>query len=386
MQVFNTFMKVVKKNLFMAIVYTVIFIILCFAFSGSTTATSSFEDTSLGVTVIDEDNSNASAALTDYITSKHTLVQIENSKDEILDALYYTRTDYVLIIKSGYEEKLLKGETSDLFKSYTSPDPYDSTLVDNDINRYISMLTAVNVGSGDLSEALTKTAEILSEETEVMVEMFTDDKDESLDFPIKTQFYFNFLPYGILGSLISILSTVLIKMNNVEVSNRAHCSSTSSFSQTAQLLFGSVVLVIINWLVFMIAAMIINGGIFTGKCWLAALNSFVFVLVAAGIAILISTLKTNPKSIAMIANILSLGMCFLCGVFVAQSLLDPAILSVAKFLPVYWYVKANDMLMFNTAESLNMNEFMTCIGIEVLFAVALFAVILLLSKTRYQKK
>ena len=81
-------MKVVKKNLFMAIVYSLIFVILCFAFSGNTVAASEdFENSSLGVTVIDEDNSTASKAFTDYIASQHKLVEIENSKDEILDAL-----------------------------------------------------------------------------------------------------------------------------------------------------------------------------------------------------------------------------------------------------------------------------------------------------------
>lgn len=386
MPVFNAYMKVVKKNLFMAIVYTLIFIILCFAFSGNTVSDSSFEDTSLGVTIIDEDNSKASVALKDYIATQHQLVDVENNKDEILDALYYTRTDYVLTINKGYEEKILSGETTGLFKSYTSPDPYDSTLIESAINRYVSLFSASYISNGDLDAAITKTSEILSKETEVTVETFSDETDKNPEFPVKTQFYFNFLPYGILGSLISILSTVLIKMNGSELSNRAHCSSTPSLSQTLQLLLGSVTLVMMNWIVFMLVGMVINGGIFTGKCWLAVLNSFVFVLVAAGIAILISTIKNNSKSIAMIANILSLGMCFLCGVFVSQSLLGEGVLTVAKFLPAYWYIKANDMLMFGTAETLNMTEFMTCIGIEALFAAALFAVILLLSKARYERK
>ncbi len=386
MPVFNTYMKVVKKNLFMAIIYSAIFVVLCFAFSGNTSDSSSFEDSSLGVTVIDEDNSSASVALTDYIASQHQLIEVENNKDEILDALYYTRTDYVLIINKGYEEKILNGETTGLFTSYTSPDPYDSMLIENALNRYTSLLSAYNISCDSLDEALTKTAETVSMETKVTVEMFSDNEGESLEYPVKTQFYFNFLPYGMLGSLISILSTVLIKMNGKEVSDRAHCSSTPAFSQTAQLLLGSVVLVILDWIVFMIAGMIINGGVFTGKCWLAVLNSFVFVLVSAGIAILISIIKNNSKSIAMIANILSLGMCFLCGVFVSQSLLGEGVLTAAKFLPAYWYIKANDMLMFSTAETLNTTEFMTCLGIEALFAAALFAVILLLSKAKYERK
>ncbi len=387
MPVFNTYMKIVKKNLFMAVIYVGIFILLTFMFSGNFAQNkTTFEDSRLMISLIDKDNSDASKAFTDFIASKNDITDIGTDKDDILDALYYTRVDYVLMIEEGFEEKLSKGETTGLFTNYQIPGSFDGVYIENTINQYVSILSAYMVGGSDVTTALTKTAETMAEETQVKVELFSDEATAASDYPQRTQFYFNFLPYGLLGTLISVLSAVLIKINGREVSFRAKCSSTTASSQTMQILLGSIVLVLITWILFMLVGVIINGGMFTGKSWLAVLNSFVFILVAAGIAILISILKSDSRSIAMIANIISLGMSFLCGVFVEQGLLDEAVLSVARFLPAYWYIKANDMLMFTTAETFNTSEFMTCIGIEALFAAALFAVIMLVSKAKHGAK
>ncbi len=397
MPVFNTYMKIVKKNLFMAVLYTVIFIFLTFMFSGNSKFSFDgakigednevvFENSRLVISVIDKDNSRASAAFTDFISTRHDIVDIGEDKDDILDALYYTRVDYVLTIEEGYEEKLSNGETEGLFTNYQVPGSFDGVFVDNTLSQYVSIFSAYMAGGSDMLSALDKTAETMSKETEVKVELFSNESEEDSEYPARTKFFFNFLPYGLLASLISILSTVLIKINSREVAYRAHCSSTTAMSQTMQILLGSIVLVIIAWIVFMLAGMIINGGMFTGKCWLAVLNSFVFLLVAAGIAILISILKKDSRSVAMIANIVSLGMSFLCGVFVEQALLDEKVLAISRFLPAYWYIKANDMLMYTTEETFSGTEFMACIGIEALYAAALFAVIIIVSKSSHKAK
>lgn len=104
------------------------------------------------------------------------------------------------------------------------------------------------------------------------------------------------------------------------------------------------------------------------------------------IAILISIIKSNAKSVAMIANIISLEMSFLCGVFVEQSLHGESVLKVSRFLPAYWYIKANDILMFSTETSFNKGEFYSCIGIQGLFIVMLFAVIFLVSKIKHSAR
>ncbi len=385
MPVFKTYMKVVKKNLFMALIYTGIFVLLVFMFSSSAEPSVKFEDVSLGVCVIDEDNSAASKALTDYIASTNKLVEIENSKDEILDALYYTRADYVLTIKNGFENKIKAGETDNLLTNYQLPDSYDGVFIDNKIDHYISTLSAYAIVENDISSAISKTADTLSKKTEVTVETFSDDSDKSSDYIIKLAFFFTYLPYGLISVLISILTVVLIKMNKKEIAARTNSSSTPVISQTTQIMLGSLILVAAVWILFMLVGIVINGGMFTGKAWLAVLNSFIFTLVSAGIAILTASLTSDAHYVALIANIVPLSMSFLCGIFVEQSLLGENVLAFSRFLPAYWYIKATDMLAFSSDASFNITEFMSCLGIEALFAVALFALVLLVRKYKHSR-
>ena len=385
MPVFKTYMKVVKKNLFMALIYTGIFVLLVFMFSSSAEPSVKFEDVSLGVCVIDEDNSAASKALTDYIASTNKLVEIENSKDEILDALYYTRADYVLTIKNGFEDKIKAGETDNLLTNYQLPDSYDGVFIDNKIDHYISTLSAYAIVENDISSAISKTADTLSKETEVTVETFSDDSDKSSDYIIELAFFFTYLPYGLISVLISILTVVLIKMNKKEIAARTNSSSTPVISQTTQIMLGSLILVAAVWILFMLVGIVINGGMFTGKAWLAVLNSFIFTLVSAGIAILTASLTSDAHYVALIANIVPLSMSFLCGIFVEQSLLGENVLAFSRFLPAYWYIKATDMLVFSSDASFNITEFMSCLGIEALFAVALFALVLLVRKYKHSR-
>ena len=102
MQVFKTFMKIAKKKLPIVLMYAWIFIVLLIMFTAYGPQDVSFEDKSLGVSVIDEDNTDASRAVTEFISKSHKLIELENDKDVIIDALYYTRADYVLVIKEGY--------------------------------------------------------------------------------------------------------------------------------------------------------------------------------------------------------------------------------------------------------------------------------------------
>lgn len=367
----------------MALLYVGLFLVLLTFFVDSNAKNNNFEAARLNVSVIDMDNTAASRALTEFIGQSHDLVEIENDKDEILDALYYGKSDYVLNIKEGYAEKISNGNTNGLFTNYKVPDSYTGVFVDNLVNQYVSTLSAYIAGGNSLDEAVTKTADLLSEEVAVTVHSFSDGESDNADYPKRMAYYFQFMSYIVLSVLITILSTVILTMNKKEVRSRTNCSCMTVTSQTAQIILGSAVIVAVIWVIFIAAAFIMNGGTFTEKCLLAVFNSFVFTIVSAGIAILIAALAPKSDSISVISNIVSLGMSFLCGVFVDQNLLGEDVLSAARFLPAYWYVRANNMLSGLSDEVFNINSFMSFVGIEAIFAAALFAIIILIYKAKH---
>ena len=82
----------------------------------------------------------------------------------------------------------------------------------------------------------------------------------------------------------------------------------------------------------------------------------------------------------MINNILTLGMSFLCGIFIPQQMLGKGVLAFSKFLPLYWYIKNNDLISGFGGEPFTMHAYRTHLGILVLYGIALFSLALAISK------
>ena len=83
------------------------------------------------------------------------------------------------------------------------------------------------------------------------------------------------------------------------------------------------------------------------------------------------------------ANVISLGCCFISGVFVPQEYLGDTVLSIAKFNPTYWYVKANDEIsvLVNYNKENLMPIFISML-IVFGFAIAIYALTLVIIKQK----
>ena len=67
--------------------------------------------------------------------------------------------------------------------------------------------------------------------------------------------------------------------------------------------------------------------------------------------------------------------------------ISDGVIKVAEFLPVYWYIKANRCIseMFESGIGSNMGELMECIGIQLLFFLAIVSVGMVIRK-RYTRQ
>ena len=109
--------------------------------------------------------------------------------------------------------------------------------------------------------------------------------------------FFQYMPYILISVMIYSLCTVLMAISKKDVSFRTACSSLSPRSSTLQIFGASAIYVAVIWLIFMIAALFMYGGIFEGRAWFAVLNSLIFTLVAASIAIFISSFDLEENVI-----------------------------------------------------------------------------------------
>lgn len=383
MQVFKAFMKIVLKRISTPIMYIGIFVIISVMMIDSgAQSEAKYKDQKLSISVIDLDNSKASQSLIDFLSEKNKVKKIEYDKDKILSNIYYQNTDYVLTINENYEENLAAGKLDNLFTNYSSNGSFGSMLGDRQVNRYISVVSSYLKSGMEFSEALEKSEALVTEEIEVNIENFKDDKSEN-PFSGNIHYYFQYMPYIFLAILITALSPTLLVLNRKEIRDRTNASCMSTTKQTLQTTLGSVIYALSIWLVFMIAFVILCGGdIFYKEYAYAIINSFVFLIISLSISMLVSQLIKSEQTSSMIANVVGLGMSFLCGVFVPHEFLSNSVLTAAHFLPAYWYIKANNML--SGAEAFANSQYMICIGIQLLFAIALFSLVFVSARFKRQ--
>ena len=133
-----------------------------------------------------------------------------------------------------------------------------------------------------------------------------------------------------------------------------------------QIILGSALFVVAIWLIFMIAG-VAEFGMFRGRAWLTLLNSFLFAMIAVSLSVLIASFHPSDLVVNLLAQILGLGMSFLCGIFVPMEWLSDSIAAAAKFLPAYWYIQANDLICGKQAY--DGQRVLVCLLIEAGFAV-----------------
>lgn len=384
MQVFKTFFKVLRKHFPVAVIYITVFLAVGVVMTFMNDSRALFEQTRLNVCLFDEDNTPASRALCGLIGKKHTVVTLENDTDTILDALYYDRVNYVLTVRRGYAEKLAAGQTEGLFESRHMHDSYATVYMEQFLNEYAATAAAFLAGGDSPDAAAAHAASAMEAESEVRVAEF--DTAQQSEVPETVAAFFRYLPYLILSVLMSALCPVLLAMTKKEIRYRTDCSGIRPLRFQNEILAGSTVFVTGIWLIFMLTGMLMSGAVFHGLAWLGVLNSFVFTLFSAAFTLFVATFEPSENVVSIITQIVTLGMCFLCGVFVDQSLLGDGVLSAARFLPAYWYIRVNRML--EGTEGYDAQFAAKAIAMELAFAavMALLTVMLRKSHVRTPKQ
>jgi ABC-2 type transport system permease protein len=140
-----------------------------------------------------------------------------------------------------------------------------------------------------------------------------------------------------------------------------------------QTILASTIFVAFIWLLLMGMGIMKNGEMFSGRIWYAVLNTLAFTIISIAIAMLIASFNVSEDALSFISVVLGLGMSFLCGMFVPLELLDSKVIAIGRFLPLYWYIRANNMICGSGNELFNLSKVMKFMGVELLFAVAIFA-------------
>ena len=102
MTTFRVFFLVMKKNIGTVMLYVGIFLALCIFFTASDNDMGNFEVSKAAVGISDEDKSQISQALVDYLSETQKVCALSSKKDKMTDALFNGDVEFIIVIPERF--------------------------------------------------------------------------------------------------------------------------------------------------------------------------------------------------------------------------------------------------------------------------------------------
>lgn len=374
-------MKILKKNIGLISIYLVIFFSTAMILQASAKKEhlEDFEKTRINLAIADQDDSTLSHALTEYLKTIHNVYRISAEPTVMQEELFYRNAEYILQIPKDFYKTCIVYENP---LSVTKvPGSYSSFYVDQQINAWLNSIRTYTAAGFSQKEA----AAAALEQSVSEVTMYHDE-ETAVETPGYT-YYFRYIPFLFLAVLCYSMGYILLAFRKEDIQKRMLASAISTRRQNLEGLLAMFTISLLLWLIAVVGA-----GVMYGKELLTSkvlgyylLNTFLMLTIALSLAYLIGLFMKNINMLNGISNIISLGICFLSGVFVPMNIMDKKVLMVAQFLPVYWYENVNETLSrYHVVSGKVAVDIWKSMGIEVMFTFALLALILAVSKYKRQ--
>ncbi len=388
MQVFNTYFKILKKNLISICIYAVLFLAIAAAITSNIKVENTkYKPSKVNAMIINEDGQSALIdGFMKYLGDYVNFIKPKENEDARREALFYREAVYILTIPKGFSDSYTKNGNIKL-KKMVVPDSIEALSLDNTINNYFNVANVYrkqipSIKEDKLNEYITK-----SLENTTQVNMDVKVKDSVTFSNGFNSNYFNYLGYIMIASYITVVSMIMFSFHGIDIRRRHTASPVSNRSMNLQLIFANLIFVCFYLLVFIVTGYFLNKDrIINANTILIWLNAFVFSFTVLSISYLIGITAKSKNTVAAISTGLSLGLAFISGLFVPQQYLGASVLRVASFTPSYWYAKANNTLLNVTSfKSPEIRDALAYMAIETGFTIAIICIALVISKRKRQQ-
>ena len=386
MQVFKLYFKLLKSNKWVIIMYFAIFLAVALVMSNALSVDGNdkqeaMKETSLTITIIDEDQESFGRGLKQYFSNGNDIVDMEYDEQKILDKLYWRKLDYALVIPKGFEESLLDENVEDMnLKCMKVPGYFDADFFEAELDLYTSKLQSLLKAGYSMEEAQKELLELQDEQTEVELATFVNANQND-----KTTIFLTFVPYLFITLGMNGIGLILLTFNAALVRARMECGSTTMKARITGLISGILVYgLLLMLLVVVVIAVVSKGSILTDMRFpYFLINMFAMLLFSLSLGFFTGTIAKNQDAVNGLVNVLSIGLCFLGGVFVPYEFFGDAVLKVAKFVPTYWYAVTNTKIgaMTEMTSSLAHDVFWQ-VGLVLGYALVIFAVTIVIIANR----
>ncbi len=374
MTVYKYFIKIALKNKWTIIMYIAIFFSLSIINGANVTQReTSFMGTRLTIGLVDNNDSELSNSLKDYLEKNNDIVDTKDDEDYIKEQILLEEADAIIVIPEDFDEKVIDKKES--IQIYNDDRKIESLQIQNQVNKFLMFANATykdgrfNLEGVSLALAEKAKVEIIGDSSKI--------KNGGINEWFKT--YYNFTGYVIIAMYIAIIGIVMADFTDEDIDTRVKISSKKFLKFNTEMYLGQLTVVIMITLIFILGSIVLKGK-YIGEINFNkyVINTIVFSFSILCLTFLINNLTKNKLVINGMSTVLSLGTSFISGVMVPQEFLGEKTLAMAKFFPNYYFVKLNG----KTVNSFSEMRFE--ISMQLLFAIAFLLTGLYFSKAHKQ--
>ena len=387
MSTFKTALRMALAHPFYLLIYTVFISLMGVFIAASVSWNSSqlteYKPYDANVIVVDRDGSDLSLALTKHLGSRFDLVTgVGDDTYDLADALSKSNSakgsaDCVFFIPEGFEDDLVAaaraGESLPKLDVTYGAGTMAAALSSAEASRWISLAGAAaalepTASNGDVAKAAEHAA---AKRAEVQIERVKVDSAAAATL----ESYFNFGAYAIISSVIVSVGLVFSGMNEPERVRRMDAGPISERQRSLAVFAAAAVLTVCIWFVSSMMGVV-------GRVCLALAATFALACTPLAVGFALSGLGAREELLNGVGNLLGMLMTFLGGAWMPLSLMGPAVQTVAHFVPTYWVNDAIGKALASDLTSAMLGDIACDLGVTVLFAVAIAAAGLALSRTK----
>ena len=330
------------------------------------------------VAIFDRDQTELTAEFITFITDLHDIVEVEDTYDAWLDAVTFNLAALIIEIPAGFTEDFKTANQLQI-EFLTNPQNTQGFLLLGQVERYFNMLATYLAGGFDMMEASVLVVQTL--DSGVEIEIVTVD-----DVFAEVYLYYRFLPLALIMVVAIAMGGVFMALNKEDVVRRIESAPVSYRRRTLERIGSCLLFSLVGWAVFMGIAFVMFGAdvMLEMENLIRMVNSLPLVFLGIAFAFIVTQFVLKREMLMAIVFPLVFALATPAGIMFDLDMMGEQVLAVARFTPLYWYTRVNNMIIFEA--TLDWNLVWQSLAIQIAFAAAILAVGMVFSKEKRAKR
>lgn len=352
--IFKNYMKIFIKNIKAVLVSFIIFMVMLIVFTSSKNNDVEFKPMKLNLMINDEDKSEESKALINYLKEKHNVKEEKITESEARKQIVEDKIIAYMVINKDFKQNLLNNKKAISILAPTKTSYI--TFLKIDLKSYLNYtLSAINsnVDQQEVINTLKKEIDVKIIDTK----LYNQEQGQEA---FNTTFLI--LSFIVFMSIISIIINIDAEFKKESLLKRMALSPYSQKLQTLQQFLAQVIIsILISSFYLAVSISRVNKSITKIDLIYMSLAVFIFSFTAISLGQLLVSISKDVKVVNGVNSAFTLIMAFSSGVFLPMKFLPQGLINVSKFMPQYYFVKF--------LEEINFEKFLLFVASQVIFIV-----------------